>query len=147
MANKNTKNLRNRIRKACRQKLASVLHEKPSLSWHSAPSFIKQNFPTAVPDKDGVISKNPVRGSCQKVYRNFGQFKSQNSSLTAHEATVKGNSFQSKNKIAGYERLSKKLTDPKIVVLSGDGNTSNSGGYSADIGTKVKISKLSPKVG
>lgn len=125
--NKNTKNLRNRIKKACRLKQATVEHLKPVKDYHSCQSstlFNKQIFPTAVPNKDGVVSQNLNRNSCMRVYRNYGEHKYQNTSLTVHES-INGDktTFQSKKKIESYERLSKRLTGTKPMVESKDGDT------------------------
>jgi hypothetical protein len=89
MANKNTRRLRQSIRQAGKAGNASVVNRKPVFNYHSHTgsfdtAFVNQTFPTAVMGKDGIVSANERRNTCQRVYHNSTQQGS--ASLTCHEA-------------------------------------------------------------
>jgi hypothetical protein len=98
MANKNTRSLRKRISRACRAKKSDVELLVPVRDWHNqdSPKFETKHFPTALVGQNGVNSMNSKRNTCQRVFINKGE-NNTSSSLTCHEALVKGHSMVPKN--------------------------------------------------
>lgn len=94
MANKNTKKLRIAIRAAGKAGHSEYEHSTPVRDYHNRPNdsfranptscMMKQQFPTARVNDDGVNSVNRRRNSCQRVYLNRLD-GGMTQSLTAHE--------------------------------------------------------------
>lgn len=83
MANKNTKNLRKLIRKTSKNGGAAVTIQTPAGDYHSNGGYVSVTFPTATPNKEGVISGNKNRNTQMRVLHNSdGNCKQ---SLTVHE--------------------------------------------------------------
>jgi hypothetical protein len=94
MANKSTRQLRKEIRAAGKRGEKTVEHRKPRHDYHNIPNddyrtkpdscFVKQSFPTAIPNSDGVVSSNRKRNSCMRVLLNKAE-SGRTASLTVHE--------------------------------------------------------------
>lgn len=93
MANKNTRQLRAKIKDATRRGEDTVSIQRPVYNYHSHQgskdsAFVTVSFPTARMKGDGVNSVNKRRNSCQRIYLNRTDGGS-TQSLTAHEPFLK----------------------------------------------------------
>lgn len=90
MANKNTRQLRIRLRAAGKQGEHTVVQDTPVKDYHNHDKveMTTRKFPTAIPDKEGRISFNNERNSVQCVYRNKDK-NGVGSSVTSHEQATK----------------------------------------------------------
>lgn len=101
--NKNTKHRKALAHKAMLQNQATFNYDGKTYKAASRPN------------QDSVVSQNLGRNSQMKIYRNFGQYKYQNTSLTAHEPISKEGGFKTKDKLKAYEKYSKSAkTAPKV---------------------------------
>jgi hypothetical protein len=93
MANKNTRSLRKMIRAAGRKGQDNVTIARPVFNYHSQDSgkFNNITFPTARPNKEGVISGSERRNMCMRVYVNRGEGNVGTGSMTCHEPITRKN--------------------------------------------------------
>ena len=89
MANKNTKNIRNQIRKAGRKGEDTLTVSVPVYNFHSSREFKNVTFPTARVRADGLVSSNRKRNLAMRVYQNK-DVDGKKESLTVHEPLLKG---------------------------------------------------------
>lgn len=84
--NKSTRKLRQNIAQASRAKQIEVEHKTPVRDYHNKDKveLVTVKFPTAVPNKDGLVSSNPRRNTAMRVYVNTDA-KGKSFSITRHE--------------------------------------------------------------
>lgn len=83
--NKNTKQVRNQIRKAGKAGAASVETQVPVPNYHSCQGtlLVKVNRPTSLVGADKIVSTNRKRNMAMRVFRNKNEF-GKSSSMTVH---------------------------------------------------------------
>lgn len=121
MANKTTKQLRQRISQACKAKQPSVVHSTPVFNYHSHSGskesfFVNVEFPTAIV-KGGVNSTCARRNMRQRILINedSGGVKS---SVTCHEPidAKRFNVPKNHNYLAGAYRQTVQTSSRPAVV-------------------------------
>lgn len=127
MANKNTRQLRVRVRKAGKRGEDEIQYDQPVPNYHSKgtgddfrakPSsfFIGMTCPTARVRADGLVSSNRKRNSAMRVYVNKGP-DNKSQSLTAHEPLLAHEHMIFKNH-RQYDKFEYRRVSPVVQQLA-----------------------------